>query len=579
MDYRVEVKDQWGRRVAVYMDVPLLEATRELMDGRHVIEGILPRKAAEIGYDFTVELWFDDELFLRAKVTQVNPIWSDTKKLILDRFVHFHEVVSFEAERVDDGANWRVMSTHLAETVDEIVKRSINRTLGPIHYGVAHTAYPDGATREYSKLLARKTTENELEIGGVSLGQWVSGARIDWTAAAAKDGETIEGLVVDGVTWPDLRMMMIDTEETSINPHTAKLHPEVSDWTTAQYDASGYKVRADAATAALQDLIDTKGIDLIELNPHIGLDGTFDDRTDAFGRYLGLVYGGGECFNAAMVEKGHSETLLYDDGRGHVPELELKDFFSYERVQVDTVSAAVQVLGSVDANIDIFEWLTMMGYAAGGYGWSLDEANCVNFRSLQEVDRVVFVEPVLHAVDWETNSDDLVNVVDFNGNQSALELSSTYHHDDSEAIFGERKHYMDNPAFVEQADADVLVASLLDDVAFPEQRGEIRFYHGDTSIRVGDLVEVRNGATRRLTPEVTGEWGGYFSGRLVGRVERVRHSLEGTHLTTTVSLMSPLRTMARPLTTLVQSQAGDSSQFQLRLDDDLVGLDSSFHVD
>ena len=38
-----------------------------------------------------------------------------------------------------------------------------------------------------------------------------------------------------------------------------------------------------------------------------------------------------------------------------------------------TGAAAIQELEYVDANINIFEWLTMMSYAAGGYGWSLDE--------------------------------------------------------------------------------------------------------------------------------------------------------------------------------------------------------------
>lgn len=579
MEYRVEIKDAWGRRVAVYTEMPLLEARRELVGGRHTIAGILPRGIAEIGHDYGVELWIEDDLFLRARVTQINPIWSDTKKLILDRFVHFHEVVTFEAERVEDESNWRVKSTHVDETVDTIVKRSINQTLGPIHYGVVHGAYPEGATREYSKFLDRKTTGNELELGGIDSGQWVEGVRIDTTLAYAKDGDTIAGLVVDGVVWPDLRMMMIDTEESSINSHTKKLHPEVEGWASGQYNASGYKVRADAATAALQDLIDAKGIDVIELNPHIGSGGTFDDRVDSYGRYLGLVYGDGECFNAAMIELGHSQVLLYDDGRGHLPEMALKDFYSYARVQVDTVEAATVELAHVDANIGVFEWLTMMGYAAGGYGWSMDEYGCVTFRSLNQVDSVLFADPVHHAIDWETVSDELINVIDFDGDQSSSALSELYAQEDSEAVFGERKYYMDNSAFVEQVDADLFVPAVLDDVAFPEQRGEILIYHGDPRVRVGDLLEVRSGLTRRITPEVSGEWGDAFAGRLVGRVRSVTHSIEGTHLKTRVGLTSPFRTLERPLTAIKQSQAGDSFQFQLRLDDDLVGLDSVFHLD
>lgn len=199
MEYRVDIFDQWGRRVGVHNEVPLMRMVRGGVDGRHIIEGILPSGEEKIGHGYSVQVWLDGVLFVEAAVTKVDPQWSDTKKLILDRFVFFHEVVAFEAERLDEGVNKNTTGSHLLMSVDAIVKKSINSTLGPIHYGVVHTAYPDGATREYTKLLARKNSGNELEIGGIASGQWVSGARIDFSGASAKDGDTIEGLVVDEI--------------------------------------------------------------------------------------------------------------------------------------------------------------------------------------------------------------------------------------------------------------------------------------------------------------------------------------------------------------------------------------------
>jgi endonuclease YncB( thermonuclease family) len=579
MNYRVEIKDAWNRRVAVFDDVPLLEATRDRPGGLNQIRGILPKHVTELGHGHRVELWLEDELFVRANVTQLNPVWADTKKLILERFVDFHNTVTFEAEWTDDEANVRVKSSHQAETVDEIVKRSINRALGPIHYGVAHTAYPDGATREYQKLLARKTSANELETGGIAAGQWVSGARIDATSAYAKDGDTIAGLVVDGVTWPDLRMMMIDTQETSINSHTLKLHPEVAEWSTADYNASGYKVAADAATDFLQHLMDTKGIDLIELNPHRGSNGLFDDRVDKYGRYLGLVCGGGECFNAGLVEQGLADVLNYEDGRYHQPEMELKDFYSYTGVQVDTVEATAQELVEVDANIGIYPWLTTLAYAAGGYGWSMSQDFCIEFRALHQVDRVLFLDPVLHGIEWESDSEFLVNALQLDGNQTASTLNVTVDRDLSIAIYGERLEHIDNGAFVDALDGTALLDGLLDDVAYPELRGAITFYHGDPTIQQGDLIEVRDGLSARVRPELADEWGGRFSGRLVARVAKVVHTLEGNHLKTVAELTSPLRTMERPLRDIVDSQAEAGSQFELRLDDALAGLDTVYHLD
>ena len=180
-------------------------------------------------------------------------------------------------------------------------------------------------------MLARCTSDNALEIGGITKGQWVGAARIDASEAYAKDGDTISGLKVDGVSWPDVRLMMIDAEETSLNSHAKKRHPETALWSSERYANSGYKLFADRAKALLQQLLETKGISHIELNPHRNNNGAFDDRVDAYGRYIGRVFGGSECFSAALVEQGLADVYLYEDGTYHVPEHHLKDFFSYTK--------------------------------------------------------------------------------------------------------------------------------------------------------------------------------------------------------------------------------------------------------
>ena len=340
MNYLIEIFDTWDRRVAVFDEVPLLKLEQTFPDKADSIRGILPDSLVELGPGYRVRVWLDGEVYQEAIIGEVQPQWSDARKLILDRFVRFHEVFEFEAKTPALEFNGYVARGFENESVDAVVKAAINTTRGAVHYWVDHTAYPEGATREYSKFLARKTAGNELETGGISSGQWVGSARMDLTNAFAKDGDTIAGLKVDGVDWPDLRFMLIDSEETSLNSHTKKIHPETADWTSAQYDKSGYKIAGDKATDFLQNLIDTKGIDYIELNPHRGSDGNFDDRVDKFGRYLGLIFGGGECFNAAMVEAGHAEVLLFEDGKFHMPEMELKDEFplTRDRIWFNTVA-------------------------------------------------------------------------------------------------------------------------------------------------------------------------------------------------------------------------------------------------
>lgn len=579
MDYRIELYDAAGRRIATWHEVPLLEATRTAPDEADVIEGILPSPVAALGHGYRVRVYIDGALFLDAPVTEVRPQWSDTKKLILERFVFFHEVIGFRAEIPDNFHDGHIARGYISRPVGEIVRNAINTTLGPIHYAVDHTAYPDGAQHEFTKFEARRTPANELEIGGIDAGDWVDSSRIDLTNAIAKDGDTISGLVVDGEAWPDLRLMLIDAEELTRNSHAISRHPEVADWTDAQYTASGYKLKADAAMAFLQALIDTHGIDYIELNPHRDANGNFDDRVDAFGRYLGLVFGGGECYNAALVEQNLTDVFLFEDGAFHVPELALKDFFSYTGPHADSVADAPAVLERLELDAELFESLTALAYAADGYAWHVDVNGTVSFRPVDVPDRVLYYDPVQHAFAPASESRDIVNAVFFDGNPTEGAFEKSYFNGASIDAFGFNGRGLDYYAISREADADRLTNGLLQDIAYPAPAGEIVFLHGDATIDAGELIELRGAPVRRLDEPVAGEWGDRFTGRFVARVRAVTHRFRGKRVETVATLTSPLRSVTNPLTYLGRSQPPATSLFQFRLDDDAVGLDMGVHID
>jgi len=460
-----------------------------------------------------------------------------------------------------------------------IARSVLNTALGPVHYWVSHGGYPDGAEREYEKFLARKSSENELGVGSIATGQWVGSDRIDATEAYAKDGDTIAGLEVDGEAWPDLRLMLIDCEELSKNSHAVARHPEIADWTSEQYTNSGYHLKADKAKAALQDLIDTKGIDFIELNPHRDGTGAFDDRVDAYGRYLGLVYGGGECFNAAMVEKELADVYLYEDGRYLVPEMELKDFFSYLGEHHDSIEEAVRTFSGYDVHGGALEILTALSYAADGYVWSSDHELGVGFRTVERPDRVVFYDPVSMGVELGSDSGKLVNTVYFEGNPLEGELRKSYFRGESIDEHGVRWRRLPYFALSTEEDADKLVECLLDDVAYPEPSGTVVFFHGNAGFEVGDAIELRGAPLRRIERELAEEWGGRFTGDLVGRVRQVIHRFTGRRVETRVSLTSPLRSVEDPIGFMVRGQPGKSTLYQFRLDAESVGLDLGYHLD
>ncbi len=579
VDYRIEVYDTWGRRIASYDEVALLEVVRTAPDKKDRVRGLLPRGVADLGPGYRIRVVVGEEPFCDVYVTAVAPQWSDTRKLILDRYVHFHEVIEFEAERPARDGNTTVTRAYTNREVSAIVKDAINSATGAVHYLVAHDAYPDGAEREHTKFLARKTVENELEVGGIDSGQWVGSDRIDSSGAYAKDGDTIAGLMVDGEAWPDLRLMLIDCEETSRNAHAIKRHPEVDDWTDERYNGSGYKLTADAAKDALQDLMDTNGIDYIELNPHRDGSGAFDDRVDVYGRYIGLVYGGGECFDAAIVEKGLADVYLYENGRYLVPEMELKDFFSYTGAHADSIEATSKFLVEFDVSAGVFEVLTALAYVADGYVWSVDNDLAVHFRNVERPDRVVFFDPVEVGVVLGSESGSLANTIHITGNPFVSTLSKTYTRSASIDEYGSHARRLDHFSISLEEDADKLAAGLLNDLAYPEPSGSIRFLHGDTEIRLGDIVEVRGGALRRLARELAGEWDDRFTGKLVCRVKQVTHRFRGSRVSTTVAFTSPLRSVDNPVSFMVRSQPGAATLYQFRLDDATVGLDMGYHLD
>jgi endonuclease YncB( thermonuclease family) len=578
MDYRIEILDPSGRRLASYGEVPLLEAVRNSPDRPDTIRGIVPDLPKGLEHGCRVRVWVAGRCFCDALVTRIAPQWGDTRKLILDRYVAFHEVFTIEAERAPDEGNAAVSRTFTMREIGAMVKELVNRAAGRLHYAVDHRAYPDGARREYEKFTSRKAPSNQLALGGITAGQWVGASRIDASQACAVDGDTISGLVVDGKAWPNLRLMMIDSEELTRNAHAIERHPQVAVWTDAQYLASGYRLRAEASQAALQRLLSTKGIAYIELNPHRDGTGAFDDRVDGNGRYLGLVYGGDECFNAALVEQGHAEVYLRDEGRRLDPDMQLKDFFSYAGITEESVETTGIVLESLDFQGGVLEGVDALAYAAGGYVWSVGPDLRLSFRHMNAPDRVVVYRPDRVAVSYGSDSGGVKNTLQFEGSPFRA-LLKTYGRNDSIAAFGAKACSLSLFSLSQEGDADRLATGILNDVAYPTPLGFVTFLEGDASLRVGDVVELRGEPLRRFDAPLPGEWGGRFAGRAVGRVASITQRFSGRQVTTIAELTSPLRTVRDPLNYLAKSQPAAETLFRFTLDDANVGLDEGYHLD
>lgn len=580
VNYQIEVFDLAGVRRARYGETPVMEVWRRGPDKQDEIRGLLPELVDGISPGGRVCVYVEGSLAAQAIITSTAPEWSDVRKLILEDYISFSEVMAFEALGEGAAGNEVVARTYLGQRIDAMLRDLVQAATGPLHYTVAHSAYPDGAEREHAKFLARKNAGNELGVGGISTGQWVGAARIDATGAFAKDGDTIAGLVVDGVPWPDLRLMMIDCEETSRNSHAMSRHPEVALWSDARYNASGYKLRADAAKAALQSLIDTHGIDYIELNPHRDALGEFDDRVDVYGRYIGLVHGGGQCFNAAMVELGHADVYLYDNGNYHPPEMELKDFYSYLGPNAESIEPCEVELQSFDARGGVLEMAAALAYAAGGFVWAVDEDLRFSFRKPEAPDHVLFFDLHTMGAMAGADGDTLGNLLVLRGSPQEGDAASTsYPRGSSIGALGVHARVLEHFGIAHEADAALLAQGLLDDIAYPSPALALTYYDGRADLAVGDLVELRGAPVQRLDAAIAGEWGGEYEGRLLGRITALRHRLTGRYVETTAYLGPPVRSVENPLVFMVQSQEPAAQHFQFRLDDKTIGLDQAIHLD
>ncbi|MFC1735125.1 thermonuclease family protein [Candidatus Hydrogenedentota bacterium] len=579
MNYEIRIRDEWGRRCSVLRDVPLLEISTGFVTENSYVRGLLASKDLRVGHNYVLEVYLDGRRECEVEVKTVTPTYGDSKKLILDKYIDFSSMVSVSGEMDWDELNGLVGQAYTNMTVSEIAKDVITLAPSDLHYYVAHDVYPDGAERESAKFLARRPGLSEFPVGSIASGEYVSGARINFSGAYAKDGDTIAGLVVDGVAWPDVRLMMIDAEETSLNSHALKLHPEVATWSDAKYNKSGYKFRADKSTAALQDLLDTNGIDYIELNWHVDALGDYDDRVDSYGRYVGLIYGGDECFNAAMVELGHSDPYLYESGRYHPREMRLKEYFSYSDVHVDSIEASGTVVSSLDAMNGMYEVLTTLAYMEDGWVWRVDVNHGVSMGPAARIDRVVRYDPRKHGLSLETRGTEVRNQVWFLGNPVSGQISKTYSNQESIDMLGTAPAQLQLFSLSLEEDADLLLSGLLEDVAYPGPSGHVRFIEGDTASQVGDLLEIRGEAIERTTPEISGEWGSRFAGRNVFAIKRKRVFLRGKRTETYYYLTSPVRSVDAPLSYIVRGQPREDEFFQFRLDDAAVGLDMGFHLD
>ncbi len=577
--YRVEAFRPDGLCAARYERVPLLEIIRTAPDRPDIARGLLPPDVEQLAPGYRVRVAMAGRRIIDAPVVGTAPQWSDARKRLVDRYVSMHRVTAFDAAIPALGLNDVVAGAFRHREATSLLRDLVQAAPNRLHAYVDHTAYPEGAEREWAKFLARQNAADALPVGGVDSGSWVGPDRIDASAAHARDGRTIAGLRVDGGAWPDLRLLGVDCEEVALNGEATARHPDTVGWSAARYAASGYAVRAEASRETLQALIDTKGVSHIELDSYRDQTGGFANRIDADGRYVGLAFGGGACFNAALIELGQAGVALPGHGRRLAPALALKDFFSYAGPHRESIEARPETIARFDAEGGALELATALAYMAGGSIWSLDDEGGIRLRRPGAPDHVVVRDPVVCGV---TFGEDLVaaaNRIAFAGGPDGERLASVYTREASVRAVGVQERGLVYRALSQADDADLLVEALLDDVAYPRISAEITFYRGRTDISVGDLVEVRGAELRRVAPPVDGLWGGRYADRLVGRVDEVRHLIAGRRVSTTVRLTSPLRSVADPIAFMTRSQPSARTVRQFRLDDDAVGLDGAHHLD
>ncbi len=373
--------------------------------------------------------------------------------------------------------------------------------------------------------------------------------------------------------------MMIDCEETSRNSHAIGRHPEVADWDDGRYARSVYKQRAEAAKARLQEYIDTKGIDFIELNPHVDGSGHYDDRVDAYGRYLGLVFGGGECFNAGLVEAGLADVYLYADGRYHDSALALKEFYSYRGVHTDSIAPCTTVVGAFETRGGVLEVLAALVTLADGFVFSVDLDGAVSVRRGTDIDAVVRVDPVETGVEMGRMQEGLVNLLRLVGNPQEGAVDGYHAEQDSIDALGTAFRYFPFFALSRVDDAARMGQGILRDLAWPTRVGRALFYRGSASAAVGDLLEFRGASLVERDSVVAAGWADDFGERFVARVTGVVHRLAGETVETQLELGSPYRSVTSPLSFITRSQDSLSAFFEFRLDDDVIGLDVGYHLD
>jgi hypothetical protein len=158
-------------------------------------------------------------------------------------------------------------------------------------------------------------------------------------------------------------------------------------------------------------------------------------------------------------------------------------------------------------------------------------------------------------------------------------IEKTYRRQESIGEFGFNPGRLAYYSVRFEEDADKLAEGILDDLAYPQPGGFVCFYHGDSRVAVGDIIEVRDGELRRLEREPEREWGGRFAGRLTGRVRQVTQRFSGRQVTTTARFTSPLRSVANPTSFMVRAQEPAKSLYQFRLDEAAVGLDMGYHLE
>ena len=572
MKMRIELLDTLRQRIAVFNEAISLEATRCVPDLADTLKCTVPHVEG-FGPGCTIDVYLDNTLWQRYETTCTQLRWDADFQPEHATRRPLRDVMLVEAQAAKQTMNTRLRRAYVGVTLEEALMDVINRAPGSIHYLINHDAYPDGATREYGKFLGRISPDNELEPGGISEGQWVDAGRIDASEAYAKDGDTISGIKVDGVLWPDVRLMMIDAEETTLNNHARQRHPETALWSSERYANSGYKLSADRAKAFLQHLLDTKGISHIELNPHRDSNGDFDDRVDAYGRYIGRVFGDGECFSAALVEQGLADVYLYEDGQYHVPEHLLKEFFSYTGAHTNSYPTLGETIHAVDLDCGALEALTLLAYLCGGQAFSITPELGVTFQDATLFDHQYRYRADKMAVTSGFANKGLVNTLAVTGNTIVAPDTVSVSCDESIDAYGASGSRIDGKWLGSDDDKAQLAENLVHDLAYPSPSVTLTFFGGAPELLPGALVSVTGAPLARYARRLPDEWGDAFDETLVGRVVEVRHVMTGKDARTEAILAAPLRSVKSPLTLLRRIRSEGEPLFSLRLDEAMAGLD------